>query len=130
MQRFLIAVLAAVPLPALAQGFVRAAGEFQYQKHDDADFDVDSVQGYLDTASMLGTFGAQVGVTPGKEIGRSPDIDVRQYNAVAVHAITDPSDILRRGATVLADNEADGIALYAAEALFITARCADQGTDR
>ena len=95
MQRFLIAVLAAVPLPALAQGFVRAAGEFQYQKHDyGADFDVDSVQGYLDTASMLGTFGAQVGVTPGKEIGRWADIDVRQYNAVAVHAITDPSDIL------------------------------------
>lgn len=120
MHRFLIPVLAVLPLPALAQGFESAAAELQYQQYDDgADFDVNSVEGYLDAAWMFDTFGAQVGLTLGKEIDSSADIDLRQYNGVAVHAITDLSDSFRLGAMVLADNEADGIALYAAEALYL-----------
>ena len=120
MHRFLIPVLAALPVPALAQGFESAAADLQYQSYDDdAGFDVDSLEGYLDSAWMFGTFGAQVGLTLGKEIDSSADIDFRQYNGLAVHGITDLSDSFRLGAMVLADNDADGIALFAAEGLYL-----------
>lgn len=120
MHRFLIPVLAVLPLPAFAQGFESAAAELQYQNYDDdGGFDVDSLEGYLDSAWMFGTFGAQVGLTLGKEIDSSADIDFKQYNGLTVHAITDLSDTVRLGAMVLADNDADGIALYAAEALYL-----------
>ena len=120
MQKSLIMIMATLPGLATAQGFEDAVADLQYQKYDDgAGFEVDSVEGYLDAAWGFGMFGAQVGLTLGKEIDSSADIDFNQYNGLTAHVTADLSDSLRLGAMVLADNQADGIALYAAEALYL-----------
>jgi len=62
--------------------------------------------------------GAQLGLTLGKEIDSSADIDLRQYNGLTAHLTFDVSDSLRLGAMALADNQTDDIAFYAAEALY------------
>jgi predicted porin len=120
MQKTLILALASLPTFAAAQGFEGAVADLQYQKYDDgAGFEVDSLEGHLDAAWGFGMMGAQVGLTLGKEIDSSADIDFRQYNGLTAHLTADVSDNLRLGAMVLADNAADGIALYAAEALYL-----------
>lgn len=125
MQKPLALLLATLPLmslPALAeaQGFEGAAGELQYQHYDDgAGFTVDSVEGYLDAAWAFGRMGAQVGLTLGKEIDSSADIDFNQYSGLTAHLTADVSDSLRIGTMALIDNESDGIYFYAAEALYL-----------
>lgn len=121
MKRSLAALLALLPTVAAAQGYEGAVVDLQYQKYDDgAGFEVDSLEGHLDAAWMFGTFGTQVGLVMGKEIDSSADIDFRQYHGLALHMTADVSDSLRLGAMVAADNQADGIYVYAAEALFLS----------
>jgi hypothetical protein len=120
MQKSLILILATLPGLAAAQGFEGAVGEFQYQKYDDGGgFKVDSIEGYLDAAWGFGRFGAQVGLSLGKEIDSSDDIDFRQYKGLTGHLTADVSDSLRLGVMINADNQIDGLAVYAAEAIYL-----------
>ncbi len=116
-----ILLLSLFPTLAAAQGFEGAVADLQYQKYDDGDgFKVDSLEGYLDAAwGFGGRFGAQVGLTLGKEIDSSDDIDFRQYNGLAAHLTMDASDSLRLGVMALADNQTPDISFYAAEALYL-----------
>ena len=80
----LFLILAISPSIAAAQAFEGAAVELQYQKYDDgAGFEVDSLEGYMDASWTFGRVGAQIGLTLGKEIDSSEDIDLRQYNGLA-----------------------------------------------
>lgn len=109
-----------IPTLAAAQGFEGAVGDLQYQKYDDgAGFDVDTIKGHLDAAwGFGGALGAQIGLTLGKEIDSSDDIDLRQYNGVTAHLTMDASDSLRLGVMALIDNQTPDVAFYAAEALY------------
>ena len=119
MSKALILLLSTLPTLATAQGFEAAVADLQYQKYDDGDgFKVDSLEGHLDAAWAFGAFGTQVGLVLGKEIDSSDDIDLRQYNGLTLHLTADVSDSLRLGAMVAGDNQADGISVYAAEALY------------
>ncbi|HLQ19462.1 MAG TPA: porin [Tabrizicola sp.] len=116
----LILFLALSPSIAAAQSFEGAAAELQYQRYDDgAGFDVDSLEGYMDASWTFGLIGAQVGLTLGKEIDSSDDIDLRQYNGLAAHLTMDASDSLRLGVMALTDNRGSGVSHYAAEALYL-----------
>lgn len=116
----LILSLTLIPTLAAAQGFEGAAVELQYQKYDDgAGFEVDSLEGYMDAAWTFGRVGAQVGLTLGKEIDSSDDIDLRQYNGLAAHVTYDATDSLRLGVMALVDNQTSGVSHYAAEALYL-----------
>lgn len=120
MRNPLIFLLATLPTFAAAQGFEGAVAELQYQKYDDgAGFEVDSLEGYLDAAWNFGTLGAQVGLTLGKEIDSSADIDFEQYNGLTLHLTADVSDALRVGGMALLDNQTEDVAFYAAEALYL-----------
>lgn len=116
----LILILATLPGLAAAQGFEGAVADLQYQKYDRGDGQkVDSLEGTLDAAWSFGTLGAQVGLSLGKEIDSSDDIDFQQYNGVAAHLTADVSDSLRVGAMALVDNRTSDVAFYAAEALYL-----------
>ena len=115
----LILSLSAIPLAATAQGFEGAVVDLQFQRYDSGPSDLNSLEGTLDAAWGFGTFGAQVGLVMGKKIDSSDDIDFGQYNGLALHATADVSDGFRLGAMLAADNRADEIYLYAAEALYI-----------
>lgn len=113
-------VLATLPSFAAAQSFEGAVADLQYQKYDDgAGLSVDSLEGHLDAAWTFGRMGAQVGLTLGKEIDSSEDIDLRQYNGLTAHLTADVSDNLRLGVMALTDNNGSGISHYAAEALYL-----------
>lgn len=121
MSRPLTAVLALFPVMATAQGYEGAMVDLQYQRYDDgAGFEVDSIEGTLDAGWQLGRVGVQVGLVLGKGIDSSADIDFDQYNGLAVHMTTDLGEAVRLGGMVAADNQADGIFLYAAEALYLS----------
>jgi predicted porin len=120
MKTTLILLLATIPSFAAAQGFEGAVAELQYQKYDDgAGYKVDSLEGYLDAAWSFGRIGTQVGLTLGKEIDSSDDLDLRQYNGLTAHLTMDASDSLRLGVMALTDNNGSGISHYAAEALYL-----------
>ena len=109
-----------IPTLAAAQGFEGAVADLQYQKYDSGSFELDSVEGHLDAAwSFGGPFGAQVGLTLGKEIDSSDDIDLQQYNGLAAHLTMDATDSLRLGVMALIDNKTPDVAFYAAEALYL-----------
>ncbi len=126
MQKPLALLLSALSLPILvspaaAQGFEGAVGEFQYQHYDDgAGFTVDSVEGYLDAAWVFGRMGAQVGLSMGKGVDSSADIDLPQYRGLTGHLTYDASDNLRLGAMALIDNVSEDISFYAVEALYLS----------
>jgi hypothetical protein len=121
MSRLLTAALALLPAMAAAQGYEGAVVDLQYQKYDDGDgFKVDSLEGTLDASWQFGRIGVQAGLVLGKEIDNSDDIDVDQYNGLALHLTTDVGDAVRLGAMVAADNRVDGVSLYAAEALYLS----------
>ena len=116
----LILILTTLPGLAAAQGFEGPVADLQYQKYDRGDGqNVDSLEGTLDAAWSFGTLGAQVGLSLGKEIDSSDDIDFEQYNGVAAHLTADVSDTLRLGAMALVDNQTSDIAFYAVEALYL-----------
>lgn len=120
MKTTLILFLATLPSLAAAQGFEGAVADLQYQKFDaGAAGELDSLEGNLDAAWSFGTLGAQVGLSLGKEIDSSADIDFEQYNGLAAHLTADVSDTLRLGAMALLDNRTSGVAFYAAEALYL-----------
>lgn len=109
-----------IPTLAAAQGFEGAVADLQYQKYDSGSFELDSVEGHLDAAwSFGGPFGAQIGLTLGKEIDSSDDIDLQQYNGLAAHLTMDATDSLRLGVMALIDNKTPDVAFYAAEALYL-----------
>jgi predicted porin len=121
MSRLLIAALALFPAMAAAQGYEGAVVDLQYQKYDDGDgFELDRIEGTLDASWQLGRIGVQAGLVLGKEIDSSDDIDFQQYNGLALHLTTDVNDSVRLGAMIAADDNADGIYLYAAEALYLS----------
>lgn len=121
MKTTLILLLATIPSVAAAQGFEGAVAELQYQKYDDgAGYKVDSLEGYMDAAWTFGRIGTQVGLTLGKEIDSSDDIDLRQYNGLTAHLTMDASDSLRLGVMALTDNNGAGVSHYAAEALYLS----------
>jgi hypothetical protein len=116
----LILILATLPSLAAAQGFEGAVTDLQYQKYDRGNGQkIDSLEGTLDAAWTFGTFGTQVGLSLGKEVDSSDDIDFQQYNGLAAHLTADVSDTLRLGAMALVDNRTSGVAFYAAEALYL-----------
>lgn len=120
MRRLLTAALAFFPVMAAAQGYEGAVVDLQYQKYDDgAGFEVDSIEGTLDASWRFGGFGVQAGLVLGKEIDSSSDIDFNQYNALTLHMTTDVGNAVRLGAMIAADDNSDGIYLYAAEALYL-----------
>lgn len=119
MQKTLILALASLPTIAAAQSFEGAVGDLQFQKYDAGPSEVDSLEGYLDAAWGFGMMGAQVGLTLGKEIDSSDDIDFQQFNGLTAHVTADVSDSLRLGAMLTTNNQTSGIALYAAEALYL-----------
>lgn len=120
MRRLLTAALVIFPVMAAAQGYEGAVVDLQYQKYDDgAGFEIDSLEGTLDASWMFGRVGVQAGLVIGKEIDSSDDLDLGSYNGIALHLTTDVSDALRLGALVAADNNADGVFLFAAEALYL-----------
>ena len=120
MSRLLTAALALFPAIASAQGYEGAVVDLQYQSYEDnSGYDYDSIEGTLDASWRFGGFGVQAGLALGKVINNSADIDFSQYNGLAVHLTTDVGDALRLGAMVAADNNSDGIYLYAAEALYL-----------
>lgn len=120
MSRLLTAALALLPAMASAQSYEGTVVDLQYQRYeDDSGFDYDGIEGTLDASWRFGGFGVQAGLTLGKVLDNSDDIDFGQYNALAVHLTTDVSDSLRLGAMVAADNQVDGVFLYAAEALYL-----------
>jgi len=92
----------------------------QYQRYDTGPSELDSLEGRLDAAWAFGMFGAQVGLTIGKETDSSDDINFRSYNGLALHATADVSDSLRLGAMLAADSQRDEVYLYAAEALYLS----------
>ncbi len=111
--------LSVMPHAVQAQGFEGTVVDLQYQRYEADQSELDSLEGRLDAAWAFGTFGAQVGLTIGKEIDSSDDIDFRSYNALALHATADVSDSLRLGAMLAADSQRDEVYLYAAEALYL-----------
>ncbi len=119
MSRLLTAALAIFPAMASAQGYESTVVDLQYQKYEESGYDYDSVEGTLDASWRFGGFGLQAGLVLGKVLDNSADIDFDQYNGLAVHLTTDVGDAVRLGAMVAADNQADGIYLYAAEALYL-----------
>jgi len=116
----LILLLSTLPVAAFAQGFEGVVVDLQYQKYDlRAGSGIDSLEGNLDAAWSFGTFGAQVGLTLGKEIDSSDDLDFGQYKGIALHGTADVSDSFRLGAMLAYDNRADDIYMYAVEALYL-----------
>lgn len=116
----LILVLATLPGLAAAQGFEGTVADLQFQKYDRGDGQkIDSLEGTLDAAWSFGTIGTQVGLSIGKEVDSSDDIDFDQYNGLALHVTADATDNLRLGAMALVDNQTSGVAFYAAEALYL-----------
>ena len=121
MKTILSVALAVLPAAVSAQAYQGAAVELHFQKYETNNgFDLTSVEGNLDALWQLGgSLGVQAGLTLGKQIDSSDDIDLQQYNAVSLHLTADASDALRFGLLVSADNQADGIALVAGEALYL-----------
>ena len=115
-----LASLSVTTHAALAQGFEGTAVDLQYQRYDTGPSELDSLEGRLDAAWAFGMFGAQVGLTIGKETDSSEDINFRSYNGLALHATADVSDSLRLGAMLAADSQRDEVYLYAAEALYLS----------
>jgi predicted porin len=109
----------AAPVAATAQGFEGAVGDLQFQMYDYGPSDLNSLEGTLDASWLFGGFGTQVGLVLGKAIDSSSDIDFDQYNGIALHGTVDVAQGFRLGAMMAADNRADEIYLYAAEALYI-----------
>lgn len=107
------------PKAALAQGFEGTVVDLQYQRYDLGASELDSLEGRLDAAWAFGTFGAQLGLTIGKDVDNSGDINFRSYNGLALHATADVSDSLRLGAMLAADSVRDEVYVYAAEALYM-----------
>lgn len=121
MSRLLTAALAFLPAMANAQGYEGTVVDLQYQSYEDSSgYDYDSLEGTMDASWRFGGFGVQAGLAIGKVLNNSDDIDFRQYNGLAVHLTTDVGDAVRLGAMVAADNNTDGIYLYAAEALYLS----------
>lgn len=120
MKSTLFALLTVLPLSATAQTFEGASVELQYQHYDDGDgFTVGTAEGYLDAAWNFGTFGTQIGLSYVGEIDSSVPFDYTQFRSIALHLTTDVSENLRLGAMIAANDAADGINLYAAEALYL-----------
>ncbi len=120
MSRILAATLALLPTIAAAQGFEGSVVDLQYQKSDDgAGQRVDSIEGTLDASWQFGRMGFQGGLVLGKDIDNSNDISLTFYSGLTLHLTADMSDNLRIGAMIAADNQADGVYLYAAEALYL-----------
>lgn len=119
MRYSLILILATLPVAATAQGFEGTVADLQFQKYDSGSSDLNRLEGTLDASWLFGTFGTQVGLVIGKTIDSSSDIDFDQYNGIALHGTADVAEGFRIGAMLAADNRADEIYLYAAEALYV-----------
>ncbi|TAG12203.1 MAG: hypothetical protein EAZ40_16015 [Rhodobacterales bacterium] len=119
--------LSVMPSAILAQGFEGTVVDLQYQRYDLGASELDSLEGRLDAAWAFGVIGAQVGLTIGKEIDSSEDIDFRSYNGLALHATADVSNSLRLGAMLAADSRRDEVYLYAAEALYMAGPLSVEG---
>lgn len=114
-------LLATLPSLALAQSFEGAVANLEYQKYEDnSGYDFDGLEGNLDAAWNFVRMGAQVGLTLGKDIDSSDDLNLRQYNGLAAHLTFDASDSLRLGLMALIDNQTSGVSHYAAEALYLS----------
>ena len=121
MSRLFTAALALLPAMANAQGYEGAVVDLQYQKYEDSSgYDYDGLEGTLDASWRFGGFGVQAGLVLGKVLNNSADLDFDQYNGLTVHLTTDVSDNLRLGLMAAADNGADEIYVYAAEALYLS----------
>lgn len=120
MIKYITLALALLPGAVSAQAFEGAVVDLQFQRYDDGGgFKVDSLEGTLDATWQFGRFGAQAGLVLGKEVNGIEDIDLRSYQGVALHLTADATDTLRLGAMMAADNNFDGVYLYAAEALYL-----------
>lgn len=111
--------LSVMPQATLAQGFEGTVVDLQYQRYDLGAPELDSLEGRFDAAWAFGAIGAQVGLTIGKDVDNSGDINFRSYNGIALHATADVSDTLRLGAMLAADSVRDEVYVYAAEALYL-----------
>ena len=121
MSRLPIAALALFPSIASAQAYEGAVVDLRYQHYEDnSGYDVSSVGGTLDASWIFGRIGLQAGLSLGKEIDSTDDLDLEQTNSLALHLLTDVSDSLRLGAMVSTDDVADGAEFYAAEALYFS----------